>query len=117
MITVDVLTDGCEQIADGKSTKCNMAFNPGDTIKVRVDERKCSISFAINNMKFMKLAQIKKSESPYYFAVSTGWKKNKFTLTKYQVNEGANVVEAKETEQEVCMYASQKKHRTDVCDG
>lgn len=83
-----------------------MKFRVGDTVKIRVDEANCSISFAVDKAKggcteLQEFGKIQKSNNPYYLAVCAINAGNVFQLTHYSCTNVVSDEESKEPEQEV----------------
>lgn len=76
-------------------------FKTGDTVKMRVDEARCAIYFAVNNGQFRELAKVEKRPSPYYLAVGASWEGTKFAIEHYSRRDTKAVDETKEAEHEV----------------
>lgn len=62
-----------------------MRYGNGDTVKMRVDTGKMTVSFAVNSGDYKECGKIRPSKTPYYLALSIYWRNDKVMITKYSM--------------------------------
>ena len=87
---------------DGTYSQSELIYKPGDTVKVRVDSKKRTIAFEVNQSGFRTLAKIRESVNPYFLAVQLYYNGG-LSLVRYSGPQ-RDAEESKEPENNVCSF-------------